>query len=84
MKTPPPPPAESPWARGSRTVRQAMAETGLSRQELWQLMTDGVVPYFVHGAYANSRRLLSWKCLVEYLESLHKEHVAGAVTERTA
>lgn len=68
-------PAAGVWAMGARTVRQAEAETGLSRQELWELMREGVVPWFSHGG--NGRRLMAWGALVAYLERLHAAHTEG-------
>jgi hypothetical protein len=52
-------------AAGTRTVRQAVAETGLSRQELFALMAEGVVEWFAHGG--RGTRLIVWSSLVDYL-----------------
>ena len=60
--------AASPWFYGARTVRQAAAETGLSRQLLWDLMREDVLIWKAHGG--NGTRLIAWKSIVEYLEAL--------------
>lgn len=72
----PAPPAERPFARGSRTVRQAQAETGLSRQELWELMDAGAVRWMPHRG--RGTRLLSWGDLTDYLDGLYEEHLKTA------
>ena len=41
-------PTDSIWAMGSRTVRAAIAETGLSRQLLWELMDEGRLAWQPH------------------------------------
>lgn len=61
-------PAGSVWAMGSRTVKQAQRETGLSRQELWALMGAGTLVWKAHGG--RGTRLIAWRSVVEYLESL--------------
>ena len=85
MNTPPEPPAESVWSRGSRTVTQAMAETGLSRNELFALMDVGVIPWFNHGGRgAMGRRLLAWGPLCDLLERWHERHLAAGTGARTS
>jgi hypothetical protein len=77
----PSPPTESIWARGSRTVTQAQAETGLSRQELWELMNTGRVRWFAHGGRGpHKRRLLCWGDIVDFLDGLHQEPLETAGT----
>jgi hypothetical protein len=56
------------WSAGSRTVRQAVKETGLSRQVLFSLMRDGTIRYRV--ADLKRTRLLNWADVVRYLASL--------------
>lgn len=77
MSTPPDPPAESVWARGSRTLTQACEDTGLSRRELIALCEVGVIPYFPHGNRGHGGTwILAWGPLVELHERLHEEHLA--------
>jgi predicted DNA-binding transcriptional regulator AlpA len=56
---------------GARTVAQAQRETGYSRQELWEWMDDGTLPWFSHGG--RGTRFVAWKALVERLEGEHRE-----------
>ena len=65
------PPAEGVWSRGARTVSQAQDETGLSRNELWDLMNSGELPWFAHGG--RGTRLVAWGALVDLLERWHAE-----------
>lgn len=76
----PEPPEPSVWSMGSRTVKQAQAETGLSRDELFDLMREGVLVWMAHGGL--NRRLIAWKSLVQFLEREHaafERRKAGAV-----
>jgi hypothetical protein len=57
------------FAGGARTVRQARAETGLSRQELFALMESGEVRWATKDM--KNTRLLSWADLTRYLASLY-------------
>lgn len=68
------PPPESIWSRGARTVSQACAETGLSRQELFALMGEGVLPWQPHGG--RGTRLIAWGPLADLLDRWHREHLA--------
>ncbi len=68
---PAPPPTDSVWSLGSRTVSQAMKETCLSRQELWRLMDTGVLVWLRHGG--RGTRLIAWKSIVRHLERLHEQ-----------
>jgi hypothetical protein len=56
------------WAQGSRTVKQARAESGLSRQELFALMASGAVRWKVKDL--KGTRLLCWSDVVAYVASL--------------
>jgi hypothetical protein len=75
MSAPTPAP-ESVWSRGSRTLTQACAETGLSRQELTALCAEGALPWFPHTE--RRTKIIAWGPLVDLLERLHAEHTAGA------
>jgi hypothetical protein len=79
--TPPTPPVESIWSRGSRTVTQVGAETGLSRQEIWERMDDGTFRWFAHGNRGKGgrgTRFIAWGDVVDYLDRLHRDHKASA------
>lgn len=71
------------FSMGARTVRQAAAESGLSRNELFDLMDAGVLPWFPHTE--RRTRLIPWKAVVEYLASLYAESrgAGGADVSRT-
>lgn len=56
------------WSLGSRTVRQAVAETGLSRDELFVLMKEGVLRWKAKDL--NGTRIIAWSDLVRYIASL--------------
>jgi hypothetical protein len=65
-------PAPTPETRdlfrdGALTVRAAQEFSGLSRNELWDRMDDGTLPWFMHG----KARLLSRRALADYLERLY-------------
>jgi hypothetical protein len=59
---------------GARTVRQAAAESGLSRDAIWNLMNDGTLPWFAHDG--KGTRLVAWKAIVELLDREHREYTA--------
>lgn len=60
--------AASEWFYGARTVAQAIDETGLSRDKLFELMADGVLRWKPHGG--RGTRLIVWIDLVKYLDGL--------------
>ena len=66
----------SAFLRGARTVANAIAETNLSRQELFALMDAGRVRWFAHGG--RGTRFIAWGDLVDYLDELDRRHEAGA------
>lgn len=68
---------ESIWSMGARTVQQAVAESGLSRDMLWSLMDDGTLAWKAHGG--RGTRLIAWRSIVEYLESLPEPEARRAV-----
>lgn len=59
------------WAQGSRTVRQAVKDTGLSRDDLFALMKDGTLRWRVKDLMGT--RLIAWSDLVKYVASLPRE-----------
>jgi hypothetical protein len=56
------------WAQGSRTVRQAMKDTGLSRDDLFALMKDGTLHWCTKDLMGT--RLIAWSDLVKFVASL--------------
>jgi hypothetical protein len=56
------------WVHGSRTVVQAVADSGLSRDKLFDLMREGRVRWKVEGG--RSTRLVCWFDVVSYVWSL--------------
>lgn len=72
------------WAQGSRTVTQARAQTGLSRQEPYALMDAGVVHWCTKDL--KGTRLLAWRDLNAYVASLPRvaKKPARKTTPRTA
>ncbi len=79
----PVPPTESIWSRGSRTLTQASAETGFSREHLTYLCDEGELPWFAHSG--KRTKIIAWGAIVDYLDGLHQEHLkqtasAGART----
>lgn len=75
--------ADSIWVLGSRTVKRTAQDSGLSRNELWDLMDDGTLAWQPHGG--RGTRLIAWASVVAYLDRGHKRHLAGtgARTEAT-
>jgi hypothetical protein len=56
------------WAQGSRTVNQAVRETGLTRDDLFALMKAGAVRWKVKDL--KGTRLIAWGDLVRFVASL--------------
>lgn len=57
------------WAQGSRTVRQAVADTGLDRNELFELMKAGTLRWVAKNP--KGTRLIAYADLVRYVAALY-------------
>jgi hypothetical protein len=70
------------WAQGSRTVKQAVAQSGLSRNDLFALMKDGTVRFRIKNL--NGTRIVLWCDVVRYVASLPTTPPKRHVPKRAA